>query len=292
MASSINASTSAGVVTTADTTGNLSLQSNGTTIAALTSTGLAVTGAGSFSTTLGVTGTSTTNIINAIKTTGGDTITFTNAAANNKTGFLYTDNDVVGLFTLANGQASANGVYFTSASAAVKVQVASSGVIGNFTSTGLSVTGTLGVTGTITPGQTTGIVGTTTNNNVQAGSVGEYIASSVSSVTINTATVTNITTISLTAGDWDVTASFNTAGVSTQNNCRIGISQTSADFTGLVSGLSDMQSVANTVAGVCSGTIANFRISLSGTATIYFIGQAGTANLGAVAGTLRARRVR
>jgi len=44
MAASINASTSAGVVTTADTTGNLNLQSNGTTIVALTSTGAAVTG--------------------------------------------------------------------------------------------------------------------------------------------------------------------------------------------------------------------------------------------------------
>jgi hypothetical protein len=44
MAASINASTSAGVVTTADTSGNLNLQSNGTTIVALTSAGAAVTG--------------------------------------------------------------------------------------------------------------------------------------------------------------------------------------------------------------------------------------------------------
>ena len=45
MASTINASTSpAAIVQTADGTANLNLQSNGTTIAALTSTGLAVTG--------------------------------------------------------------------------------------------------------------------------------------------------------------------------------------------------------------------------------------------------------
>ena len=44
MAASINASTSAGVVTTADTSGNLNLQSNGTTKVALTSTGAAITG--------------------------------------------------------------------------------------------------------------------------------------------------------------------------------------------------------------------------------------------------------
>ena len=45
MASTINASTSpAAIIQTADGTANLSLQSNGTTIAALTSTGMAVTG--------------------------------------------------------------------------------------------------------------------------------------------------------------------------------------------------------------------------------------------------------
>ena len=43
MAASINASTSAGVVTTADTSGNLNLQSNGTTIIGYTSTGVTVT---------------------------------------------------------------------------------------------------------------------------------------------------------------------------------------------------------------------------------------------------------
>jgi hypothetical protein len=44
MAASVNASTSAGVVITADTTGNLNLQSNGTTIIGYTSAGVAVTG--------------------------------------------------------------------------------------------------------------------------------------------------------------------------------------------------------------------------------------------------------
>ena len=46
MASSINASTSGagGIITTADNTGNLNIQSGGTTVAAVSSTGLAVTG--------------------------------------------------------------------------------------------------------------------------------------------------------------------------------------------------------------------------------------------------------
>ena len=44
MASSINASTTSGIVQTADTSGILNLQSNGTTVASVSSTGLAVTG--------------------------------------------------------------------------------------------------------------------------------------------------------------------------------------------------------------------------------------------------------
>jgi hypothetical protein len=44
MASSINASLTAGIVQTADTSGNLNLQSGGTTIVAITSSGAAVTG--------------------------------------------------------------------------------------------------------------------------------------------------------------------------------------------------------------------------------------------------------
>ena len=44
MASSINASLTAGLVQTADTSGILNLQSNGTTVASVSSTGVAVTG--------------------------------------------------------------------------------------------------------------------------------------------------------------------------------------------------------------------------------------------------------
>ena len=44
MASSINASTTSGIVQTADTSGILNLQSNGTTVASVSSTGVAVTG--------------------------------------------------------------------------------------------------------------------------------------------------------------------------------------------------------------------------------------------------------
>ena len=100
-----------------------------------------------------------------------------------------------------------------------------------------TVTGTLGVTGTITPGQTTGIVGTTTNNSAQAGSVGEYIESRVvqgSAVALTTATDTNVTSISITAGDWDVGGLIAFDGNSTTlvQNALGGASTTSATLSG------------------------------------------------------------
>lgn len=52
----------------------------------------------------------------------------------------------------------------------------------------------------------TAIKGTTTNDSASAGQVGEYVSSSVNDVNITTTdTGQDITTISLTAGDWDVT---------------------------------------------------------------------------------------
>lgn len=65
---------------------------------------------------------------------------------------------------------------------------------------------TLVATGAITPSQTSGIVGTTTNNSANAGSVGEVISSSIASPggSITNLTAANVTSISLTAGDWDV----------------------------------------------------------------------------------------
>jgi len=80
MAASINASTSAGVVTTADTTGNLNLQSNGATVLAMTSAGVAVTGtqsvsgAATLSSTLGVTGATT---LSSTLSAGNTTVTGT-----------------------------------------------------------------------------------------------------------------------------------------------------------------------------------------------------------------------
>ncbi len=60
----------------------------------------------------------------------------------------------------------------------------------------------------VTFSSTSGIIGTTTNNNAAAGSVGEEVESIITlasgGVSLTNATSADVTSISLTAGDWDV----------------------------------------------------------------------------------------
>lgn len=85
-------------------------------------------------------------------------------------------------------------------------------------------------TGNLTPSQTNGIVGTTTNNNANAGSVGELLSATASAVSQTSATLTNITSLSLTAGDWDVWCVYSTspAGTTTVSAVNFGLTTTSA----------------------------------------------------------------
>jgi len=80
MASSINALTSSGggVVTTADASGVLNLQSNGTTVAAISSTGVAVTGDVSATGSISATGQiATLKSLSPQTTTSGTSVDFT-----------------------------------------------------------------------------------------------------------------------------------------------------------------------------------------------------------------------
>lgn len=79
------------------------------------------------------------------------------------------------------------------------------------------------VSGSLTAGSLHGpLVGTTTNDNAAAGAVGEIIESTIlvaSAVALTTATAFDITSISLTAGDWDVWGSVDfVSGATTSCN--------------------------------------------------------------------------
>jgi len=71
----------------------------------------------------------------------------------------------------------------------------------------VNASGNTVLSGSLTTSQTAGIIGTTTNNNANAGSVGEYIEGTVllgSAIPLTANTNANITSILLGAGDWDV----------------------------------------------------------------------------------------
>lgn len=117
------------------------------------------------------------------------------------------------------------------------------------------------------------IVGTTTNDNAAAGSVGEYVTASVvsgSAITLTTATQTNVTSISLTAGDWDVcgTVGFVTGGTTVVSASIGSISTTSATLGSPTSGA--YFNIAGNVQNTVSPT-GTTRISLSATTTVYLV---------------------
>lgn len=166
--------------------------------------------------------------------------------------------------------------------------------LGSTTPAAVSAT-TITASSTITPNQTAGIVGTTTNNNANAGSVGEYQTANTLTTAATTGTPLNATSISLTAGDWDVNGlvQFNPAAGTVTQTIIAGISTTSATFVATPF----FQAVAITPAATASaGNIIEApmtRISIAGTTTVYLVAQANfTVSTMTVSGIIRARRIR
>ncbi|SRR6266404_3217161 len=143
------------------------------------------------------------------------------------------------------------------------------------------------------------VKGTTTNDNAAAGDVGESFGPSVASgspVALTTATPANLTSQSLTAGDWDVTceANFTTAASTSITSLITSISTTSATLNqtpfniGYWTGAANVPGVAN-----ISAPFPRNRISLNSTTTVFCVVQSTftVSTLGAWGG-LYARRPR
>jgi hypothetical protein len=155
-------------------------------------------------------------------------------------------------------------------------------------------TGDLNVNGSITPSQTAGIVGTTTNNNANSGTVGEFQTATTSSTAVTSGISLNCTSVSLTAGDWDVSGTilWTPASGTTPTTFNQGINTTSAVLAGL--GTATLLS-ATYIAGanVIELSTPVVRESLSATTTVYLVGQAAfTGSTMTCGGYIRARRVR
>jgi hypothetical protein len=150
---------------------------------------------------------------------------------------------------------------------------------------------TLQATSTITPSSTSGIVGTATNDNANAGSIGEYVTATGSGVALTTSTPANITSVSLTAGDWDVSGNVQyTTSAVTGTAFWASISTVSGTNGGL-GALINFQFTSSGLNTFLPTPVV--RISVASTTTVYLVGEinfaSGTAS---GSGIIRARRVR
>jgi hypothetical protein len=155
---------------------------------------------------------------------------------------------------------------------------------------------TLSATGNLTPSQTNGIVGTTTNNNANAGSVGEYVTNSSTGTSLTSNTAANATSVSLTAGDWEVSGvvTYVPAGSTTTSVEQVGISTTSATFGAANTGSFVLLQIVPAAAGA-GESIASppQRVAIASTTTVFLVALAQFAvSTMTCNGFIRARRVR
>lgn len=144
------------------------------------------------------------------------------------------------------------------------------------------------------------VLGTSTNNSAGAGYVGEYISSTIlsgSAVSLTTATPANITSISLTAGDWDVTGTVCFLGnAATTVTSLVGwISTTSATQPTAPNDGAYYTDQTSRAAGstIFRASVGQIRISLASTTTVYLSCTAAFAiNTYSAFGFIGARRVR
>jgi hypothetical protein len=250
---------------TSGTSGTL-MQSNGTNFVNTTATYPGTSG--STGTILRSNGTNWVNSTSTFADTySASTLLYSNGA-----------NTVTGLAT-AN-----NGILVTSAGGVPS--------IGNTVGAGLTMP-------SITFNSTTGVVGTTTNDSAAAGSVGELIESEVligSAVSATSGAILDVTSISLTAGDWDVFSTFATApaaGTTTSQISAWGNTTSVTAPTAPNKGLYVTYSSAIGAGAAVRLPCGQRRLSLSGTTTVYLSGVItfAVSTMGAY-GYIGARRVR
>jgi len=142
------------------------------------------------------------------------------------------------------------------------------------------------------------ILGTATNDSAVAGNVGEYIPSLISNQTGHPANSwTNVTSLALTAGDWDVTGIFEMFlnGATTTNGVSGAISlRSGGDVSDQVNGQNQIDNYAGS-GPIFVVPIPSWRVSLSSPATVYLKIQPGNYSGGSgpsVYGRMSARRVR
>lgn len=136
--------------------------------------------------------------------------------------------------------------------------------------------------------------GTTTNDNAATGIIGEYVESEIafgSAISLTTTTAANVTSISLTAGDWNVWGHID-INASVSMSAGFGwISTTSATLPNAPN--NGAYAATETATAVFTKPTGMRRLSISGTTTVYLSAEAIFASGTCVAwGGIYARRVR
>jgi len=152
--------------------------------------------------------------------------------------------------------------------------------------------------GTITPNSASGIVGTATSDSAQAGSIGEYLSSTLiaaSAVSLTSASAVGLTSVSLSAGDWDVSGvvCYHGSGTTNVTDVKQGINTASAVMPA-IGGYSYnyVSAVVATADDACQVTPTS-RFSLAASATAYLNAMADfTVSTLTSYGFIRARRAR
>lgn len=135
------------------------------------------------------------------------------------------------------------------------------------------------------------IHGTNTNDSAAAGYVGEYVSSSATGVSVTTS-ITAVTSIALTAGDWDISAVVQGNGSNGNTFFQAFVSTTTASSAGTVQGYSAVYGACATASSSRgSACMPAIRASLTGNTT-YFLNAQMSAATSNVDGSISARRVR
>lgn len=150
--------------------------------------------------------------------------------------------------------------------------------IGNPTDNGidaLQVTGSISATGIISPKYPSGINGNISGNSPSPGSMSEYPTPSGSAVSLTSTVSANIASITLSAGDWDITGTGGISAATTTQvtSIQIGFSTTSAIFGSYGTYWSWAQTSSLTNLSM-NNVIPTYRSISSLPVTIYCVGQA------------------
>jgi hypothetical protein len=125
--------------------------------------------------------------------------------------------------------------------------------------------------------------GVTDGSEAEAGDVGEYLTASASVALTTSGVITNIVSIDLTAGDWDVTG-----------NCVFHAGAGTHSFFGCGIGGLDTYTTATFPTGAIDMGLntALARQNVTATTTVWLVAQAGFSGSMTAVGTIRARRMR